>query len=402
MTSDETYKLDNFNLLTVLWSFHGKQDDDNPILHSFESSYDLTNTKKSFESIALMTDGSKTKTDEIVTDDVDLKQKFDDTKDNIQNYQMYSPRQLVQKFALNRENGEIKPNKANSWKIQFTKSEKPWKLLNESDLEVLRKARRQIRNGQSITASKPELEALAQKVGLSVGSQTRKQIVNSFYKINDSVLDERILKYDEPIYKKLKNPPDEFTSIRLVYGEGKRKKTYEELPSRLKLVCAPNDSFRDFFRIVKDVQKPEHLFSSLIALNVIPYRENIENMFSVRRIMYYYQSKASELNIESLKERCAEENYDTLYAELINRFLVENGYARDDFYPQKENLQDEQTFVAEWQRQYKDGLGKVNGIEDKFYKRIIKKDMKKQFTDLFKLYLKSHNVPLNEIINYFK
>ena len=128
MTSDETYKLDNFNLLTVLWSFHGKQDDDNPILHSFESSYDLTNTKKSFESIALMADGSKTKTDEIVSDDVDLKQKFDNTKDNIQNYQMYSPRQLVQKFALNRENGEIKPNKANSWKIQFTKSEKPWKL----------------------------------------------------------------------------------------------------------------------------------------------------------------------------------------------------------------------------------------------------------------------------------
>jgi len=402
MTSDETYKLDNFNLLTVLWSFHGKQDDDNPILHSFESSYDLTNTKKSFESIALMADGSKTKTDEIVSDDVDLKQKFDNTKDNIQNYQMYSPRQLVQKFALNREHGEIKPNKANSWKIQFKKTEKPWKLLNESDLKVLRKAKRQIRENKTISISKPDLEALAQKVGLLVGSQTRRQIVNSFYKINESVLDERILKYDEPIYKKLKNPPDEFTSIRLMYGEGQRKKTYEELPSRLKLVCAPNDSFRNFFRIVKDVQKPEHLFSSLIALNVIPYRENIENMFSVRRIMYYYQSKASELNIESLKERCAEENYDTLYTELINRFLVENGYTRDDFYPQKENLQKEQTFVADWQRQYKEGLGKVNGLEDKFYKRIIKKDMKKQFTDLFKLYLKSHNVPLNEIINYFK
>ena len=124
-------------------------------------------------------------------------------------------------------------------------------------------------------------------------------------------------------------------------------------------------------------------------------------MFTVRRLMYYYQSKADEFGIISLKERCAEENYDQLYADLVNKFLRDNNFLRRDFYPIKENL-NEEDFMNEWQKQFKDGSSKLEEIQDKFYKNIIKQDRKKQFTDLLRLYLRSHTVPLNEIINYFK
>ena len=54
--SKKYFELKNFNLLSYLWAYHFHHEGQEMYLHSFSGSYDLTHTKKSFDSIALMVD----------------------------------------------------------------------------------------------------------------------------------------------------------------------------------------------------------------------------------------------------------------------------------------------------------------------------------------------------------
>lgn len=402
--SKKYFELKNFNLLSYLWAYHFKHEGDEIYLHSFSGSYDLTHTKKSFDTISLMVNFMTVvpltqNVKDLKSYNQDKKNFFDSIVSKNINFQMFSPRQLVQTFALNVENNTVVPSMARSWHLEVTVDFKQ-KMTSEQK-EIVREANRQIRNKMKIRAKKIVLQRIANYVGLTYdNSWLKKKLVNALWKTKKKIIS---LPYDDPIYKSYIGLAVKSISIHYE-DDSEAEKTYLELPNNRNVFLQIEGNIqRRWQRQLENFYHTPYLFRSGNPLNVIPYTQSLDELDRVKQIMYYYKSKANKFNIVALKSKCAEEHYDELYKTLVKLFFLEfKDFSKEDIFPSSKSSAKD--FLKEWKAEYKEGKEKLQnlGEENKMFKRIFEELRKQKFTDIMRLYLKRYNVPLTTILNYFE
>lgn len=404
--SKKYFELKNFNLLSYLWAYHFKHEGEEMYLHSFSGSYDLTHTKKSFDTISLMVNFMTVvpltqNVKDLKSYNQDKKNFFDNIVSKNINFQMYSPRQLVQTFALNVENNTVVPSMARSWYLKVSVDFK--QKMTSEQRQIVKEANRQLRNTETkkIRAKKTVLRRIAASVGLSYDeSWTKKKIVNALWTTKIKRIS---LPYDDPIYKSYIGLAVKSISIHYA-DDSEAEKTYLELPNNRNVFLQIEGNIqRQWQRQLENFYHTPYLFRSGNPLNVIPYTQSLDELDRVKQIMYYYKSKATKFNIVALEEKCAEEHYDELYKTLIKFFFLEfQDFTELDIFPSSKSSAKD--FLKEWKAEYEEGKEKLQnlGEENKMFKRIFEQLRKQKFTDIMRLYLKRYNVPLTTILNYFE
>ncbi len=404
--SKKYFELKRFNLLSYLWAYHFYHEGEEMYLHSFSGSYDLTHTKKSFDTIALMVNRMtvvplRQNVKDLRNYNRDKKNFFDDIVSKNITFQMFSPRQLVQTFALNVRDNIVVPSMARSWFLKVTVDFK--QKMTFEQREIVREANRQLRNTETkkIRAKITVLRRIAASVGLSYDeSWTKKKIVNSLWKTKKKRIP---LPYDDPIYKSYIGLAVKSISIHYE-DDSEAEKTYLELPNNRNVFLQLERNIqRRWQRQLEYFCHTPKLFRSVNPLNVIPYTQSLEELDTVRQIMYYYKSKAIKFDIIALQSKCAEKHYDDLYKNLIETFFLDfKEFPKEDIFPSKKT--NAKKFLEEWKAEYENGSKNLEelGEENKMFKQIFKQLRKQQFTDIMRLYLKRYNVPLTTILNYFE
>lgn len=402
--SKKYFELKNFNLLSYLWAYHFHHEGEEMYLHSFSGSYDLTHTKKSFDSIALMVDRTTVvpltqNVRQLRSYNKDKKNFFDNIISKNITFQMFSPRQLVQTFALNVKDNIVVPSMARSWHLKVTVDLK--QKMTFEQREIVREANRQVRNKMNIRAKKIVLQSIAASVGLNYDlSWQKKKLVKELWQNKKKTIR---LPYDDPIYKSYIGLAVKSISIHYT-DDSEADKTYLELPNNRNVFLQLEGSIqRRWQRQLQYFYHTPKLFCSSNPLNVIPYTQSLDELNTVKQIMYYYKSKSAKFDIIALQSKCAEEHYDDLYDSLVETFFLDfKEFPKEDIFPSKKS--NAKQFLEEWKAEYENGSKNLQklGEENEMFKRIFQELRKQKFTDIMRLYLKRYNVPLATILNYFE
>ena len=232
---------------------------------------------------------------------------------------MFSPRQLVQTFALNVKDNIVVPSMARSWYLKVTVDLK--QKMTFEQREIVREANRQVRNKVNIRAKKIVLQSIAASVGLNYDrSWQKKKLVNELWKNKKKKI---TLPYDDQIYKSYIGLAVKSISIHYE-DDSEADKTYLELPNNRNVFLQLEGSIqRRWQRQLQYFYHTPKLFRSSNPLNVIPYTQSLDELNTVKQIMYYYKSKSAKFDIIALQSKCAEEHYDDLYDNLVETFFLD-------------------------------------------------------------------------------
>ena len=147
-------------------------------------------------------------------------------------------------------------------------------------------------------------------------------------------------------------------------------------------------------------------FNSKDPFVIIPFFADISDIESIEKLVYYYKSKAKQLQIDILIQNSAQEEIDNLYEDVVTDIVTTKGLVKtmndnEAFLCKKEIQKDN---LNEWESKYKDTMKKIldnEGINEK-EKIILKHFIKQRFTKWFIQYKNKFEVSLTKINLYYE
>lgn len=367
INTQKIYTFANFNFLMFLWSRHvplaDVQTEGNTILYSFTGSYDISDKKKSLLAISSMFIRKYNKQFNAlspfeISELNDLYVQEFKQINNVNDFFMFTPNDIVRTFRLNVKNNKINPKESIKWQFVYTdeEGEKRFEIDEKYYDETLETILEQYKNRNDFSSIKHG------KIEYDVEKNEAKY--NKYIKDPDNLI----------IYNKLNT------------------KTFKNLEENL-----------------ETHQKDPNFFSSSNALTYIPYFQNYNEMENVKKLIYYYKSKQNELNITVMKGKCAEQLYNDFYFELLKR--IEKAKLRKLIPDEKEIQNSIEKIVTKkelglifteiWKRQFAQSRKVLKKVDEK-YKYIANVFSKKFFTELYHKYSKKAILPFNTTVAYFK
>ena len=147
-------------------------------------------------------------------------------------------------------------------------------------------------------------------------------------------------------------------------------------------------------------------FNSKNPFVIIPFFADISDIESIEKLVYYYKSKANQLQIDILINNSAQEEIDNLYENVVTKIVTNvKGLGK--------TINDNEAFLCgqvkkgdlnKWESKYKDTMKKIldNGRIDEKMKSILKHFIKQRFTKWFIQYKNKFEVSLTKINLYYE
>lgn len=147
-------------------------------------------------------------------------------------------------------------------------------------------------------------------------------------------------------------------------------------------------------------------FNSKDPFVIIPFFADISDIESIEKLVYYYKSKAKQLQIDILISNSAQEEIDNLYEDVVKNILEKEKDLG-------KTINDNEAFLCgqvkkgdlnNWESKYKDTMKKIldNGRIDEKMKSILKHFIKQRFTKWFIQYKNKFEVSLTKINLYYE
>lgn len=153
--------------------------------------------------------------------------------------------------------------------------------------------------------------------------------------------------------------------------------------------------------------KPSFFDSDKAVLVYLPYFESLEDRDEIEKLLHYYKTKATELNIKAMqKDFVVEEKVDKLYEDFFGALKEENFGIKKLIDRQNDIEEKKLKYVNMWKVWEEELNLTLERIENANYKEIQKKYHKEQARKIFfawlQNYKESHYVPYKFLSKYLK